>query len=500
MSIRRGSSRSPTSELSTYQAIQISSNEVDSVQARRTLINFVAMSILFSLNHGCAVSCLSLATARLGSVGAWQSGLLYLSYTGTALLGATYVVKRLGARNALAAGMGAYVFYVAAFWIATVLQDEQEMMIRIVALTGAAIGGVGAGFLWTAQGSYFACAAEEHAQLLGQPKTESTAMLAGIFAFIYLLAEVVLRSLSSVLLELWSVKWSTIFCVYLLITILSTVLMLFLVRDYNDDDDEEEEEANSSTSSVWYKVTAALRLIRTDSKMKYMIAINMVFGFTWAFLNGFFNGEVVPIVLNDADSKYLGLLTSGMATVASILSLVFARLTHYTGKVAILILGASSCLFIALMFLVQPAIETWTLTNVIVVYVMQGVGRATFEGTLKALFADYFAYEKAAGYANIILWNGLSGAIGYVMTFSLLCSTQSTYCIEYKDGSLHNVITFELLIVVFSILAILGVWKASSIHQASLGTSSSTDESTGATPAEEEEEAFVVQNDDGQLT
>ena len=41
--------------------------------------NFVFMAILFSSNHGCVVACLSLATARLGSLGAYQSGLLYVS-------------------------------------------------------------------------------------------------------------------------------------------------------------------------------------------------------------------------------------------------------------------------------------------------------------------------------------------------------------------------------------------------------------------------------------
>ena len=72
--------------------------------------SFLAMSLLFSANHGCVVACLGLATARLGSVGAWQSGLLYLTYTGSALFGATYLVKRLGSRNSLALGMTLYCF------------------------------------------------------------------------------------------------------------------------------------------------------------------------------------------------------------------------------------------------------------------------------------------------------------------------------------------------------------------------------------------------------
>jgi hypothetical protein len=52
-------------------------NNSASMNSNSILNNFILMSILFSSNHGCVVACLSLATARLGSIGAYQSGLLY---------------------------------------------------------------------------------------------------------------------------------------------------------------------------------------------------------------------------------------------------------------------------------------------------------------------------------------------------------------------------------------------------------------------------------------
>jgi hypothetical protein len=58
------------------------------------MYNFVVMSILFSANHGCVVACLSLATARLGSIGAYQSGLLYV-FTKLILYSCNYVAKNL---------------------------------------------------------------------------------------------------------------------------------------------------------------------------------------------------------------------------------------------------------------------------------------------------------------------------------------------------------------------------------------------------------------------
>jgi MFS family permease len=468
MTLRRSSSPDITDSsdnwthtLETYQRVDspvdgLAENEGDRAASRRTLTNFILMSILFSANHGCVVACLSLATARLGSVGAWQSGMLYLTYTGSAIFGATYFVKKLGARNALVTGMSFYCVYVACFWLAVTWQAVEGP----AALIGAAIGGIGAGFLWTAQGVYFSRAAEEHANQLGQAVTDSTAYLAGIFAFIYLAAEVGLRAMSSILLSLGGFQWSTIFGIYSLVTVVSTAGMRF-VHNYADRPSNGGQEV-----SAWYKLTAAWQLLRNDTKMKYMIGMNAVFGFTAAFLNSYVNGEVVRVVLNDDSSKYIGLLTAWLSAVAAVMSLVFGRVTQTIGKGPILMFGALCFLSVVLPFLAFPDVERWGWFPLVVVYALHGTGRATFEGTLKATFADYFPYEKEGAFANIILQNGLSSAIGYVLTFSLLCSEPSSYCVEYKDGKYHDVLTFELLVVVSAVFAILGFWRASSIHEA----------------------------------
>lgn len=72
------------------------------------------------------------------------------------------------------------------------------------------------------------------------------------------------------------------------------------------------------------------------------------------------------------------------------------------------------------------------------------------------------AFEGA--FANIILQNGLSSAIGYILTFTLNCPKQGPYCVMYRDGTLHNVLTFELLVVVSAAIAVLGFWRASTLH------------------------------------
>jgi hypothetical protein len=52
------------------------------------------------------------------------------------------------------------------------------------------------------------------------------------------------------------------------------------------------------------------------------------------------------------------------------------------------------------------------------------------------------------------------------MSIRLTCSTEGTYCIRYRDNSLHQVFTFGVVVVVMSILGVLGCWRAAVLHQA----------------------------------
>ena len=44
---------------------------------------------------------------------------------------------------------------------------------------------------------------------------------------------------------------------------------------------------------------------------------------------------------------------------------------------------------------------------------LQGCGRACYEGTNKALYADYFPAHSEAAFANIVLAGGTASAVAY---------------------------------------------------------------------------------------
>lgn len=417
---------------------------------RLTLRNFCFMAVLFGLNHGTAVSCMALATARLGSIGALQAGMTYLCYTLSALLGATYIVKKLGSRNAMILGMMHYCVYISCFFIATSSPQDE----RAASLTGAIFGGVGAGILWVAQGSYFYDSAKQHAVVMSQEVSISTSYLAGIFGFILLSFETILRALSSVLI--FFLSWKDIFGIYTAISITTTIGMFFLVVNYPSESD------SSNAESVFHKVTTGVRLMMKDPKMKHMIGLNAVFGFGGAFLNSYVNGQVVATALDDNDSHYVGVLTSWTALVASLVSLVTAT----TKRKGVLLIGGVICFFfIALSFIIQPDSTLWNIHGLVAIYTLQGIGRATFESTLKATFADYFASDSVGAFSNLIMQNGITSAIGYLLTARLFCDTPSKYCVLYLDGTMHNMLSFAIIICISSVFAILGYLRASVLYK-----------------------------------
>jgi MFS family permease len=265
---------------------------------------------------------------------------------------------------------------------------------------------------------------------------------------------VLLRALSSLLLHVMS--WTGIFAFYSAVAVVSTLGMATLVAAV-----ENRVDAASVDQSLWFKATAAYRLLRNDPKMKYLIPTTALFGWASAFLSSYVNGEVVHMVLHQDNS--IGWLTAWVSCAAALASLGYGRIPG-SHKEAILAFGALCFAAIAMIFVIAPQLKS--ITTLILVYTLHGLGRATFEGTLRSAFADLFQ-DKEGAFANIILQNGTTTAIGFVLSFHLRCeSLTNPYCIEYRDGSRHNILVYEVLILATAALSIWGFRRAIMIDDA----------------------------------
>ncbi len=468
------------------------SSSPSSSAPNKILLNFILFSILFSTNHGAVVSCLSLATARLGNLGTTQNSCLYLSYTLSALFGSTYVIKTIGSYYSIIVGMFIYCIYVLSYVIATIVDgNEYWGWLRGVAIIGGGlIGGIGGGFLWTAQGSYFAKQAEEYGvlkhRLSGVARrsgnddqadhaanneqqqakiSEATSLFAGIFACIYLLVEVIMRLSSSFMIQALNLTWSIVFAGYAIVAISATLAMIFFVQnnvhsteesgissvalaadegnyvapsypngsvqgsattnqqsnhEQQQDDvfvqhapvedsiqQQPQSDLEDDKESTFYKATITFRMLFLDPKMKYMIPMCAVFGLSAVFIITFVNGEVLRISLNDDKSVYIGILSSITSATAGILSFVFGFVSQRLGNGIILFIGCAAFFMVAFLFIVIPDLKQWNVPLLVVVYALQGVGRSTFEGALKAEFAIVFTEKEGAVSLALMLnvWN-----------------------------------------------------------------------------------------------
>ena len=93
-------------------------------------------------------------------------------------------------------------------------------------------------------------------------------------------------------------------------------------------------------------------------------------------------------------------------------------------------------------------------------------GRATFEGTLKAKFANVFE-DKEAAFGNVIFQSGFVTSLGFAIAANanIGCTEESNYCIKYEDGKLHNTLVLELLIAVSPILVVAGYHRAKYLYK-----------------------------------
>ncbi|KAH8065090.1 hypothetical protein JL722_1993 [Aureococcus anophagefferens] len=335
--------------------------------------NFLLMSLCFSLNHGTVTALISLAGSELGaSLGNTSLGVLYFVYTFTAAFASHSVVALLGAKRTLVLGLAVYCCYVASYLVAYFV----EAAARPAVLVGAALGGAAAGFLWPAQGAYYAKCAERYAAAADVTREQANSTLGSYFSCCYLACEVLMKLCSSLLpLAVPGESTKILYVVYTAVACGSAFFMSFV------------------------------------ADCACMIPMNFAFGFGASYLNGYFMSAVVaPSVGEDK----IGYLSSVVVGSAALLALPLGALGKALGRQApVVALGA--CCFgtfaVANLSLAPAALGSWpALVPLAVVF---GCGRSTWETNFKATFADYFPHAKEAAFANVQLQSGVASTIGF---------------------------------------------------------------------------------------
>ena len=249
--------------------------------------NFIYMSCLFSLNHAGVVSALVLVLADSGTIGLYQNAIINITYTLSAILFAgSHVSKSMGPRRGMQLGKWLYSFFVICAMIQHAVRDSTHPNLsgieNSIAIIGAIIGGMGGGVLWTAQGSYFYAASSSYANAADVSFASATSYYANIFAAIFLVGEVLMKAMASVMTAWWHLSIVTVYSFYTIICV-AAALGLNYVHDYDyccsddaddsaaaaaaaahhavgDENNEEEEEEEDDDSNTAVRRAARQRL------------------------------------------------------------------------------------------------------------------------------------------------------------------------------------------------------------------------------------------------
>ena len=431
--------------------------------------NFLFMTICFAVNHGCVISVLNLSVVLLGTEpGAFQTGSLYVTYAASALLFATPLLDALGSRRALVYASATYCVYVASVPLAMVVRAPWGLY--VISCVGGAVGGVAAGFLWAAQGAYFSASAQLYAAAVAAdggsvapsaspPATAvegATSSLAAWFGAVFLACEVALKLLPLLLSAIPALNGEVVVGggkslrvgdvvvvgVYSILAIAAAVLM---ARVWDVDKLKQEQQASAAAAAAaaapaggatagtaspdettalrqpaagrrWRpeRAAAAVHLWAKRPIVLLLAPVQMAFGLCAALLGVYITGHALKVALPaDEVATAAGLLSALVALVAAALQAPFRYIAGKVGKPVVMLLGLFAFAALGTLCLAAPAATISAWPALVSCYLLQGVGRACYEGVNKALYADLFAADAPAAFSNIVLANGVASAAAY---------------------------------------------------------------------------------------
>ncbi|KAJ1433142.1 hypothetical protein B484DRAFT_417924 [Ochromonadaceae sp. CCMP2298] len=424
--------------------------------------NFLLFCIFYAIPHATVDAVLAFSSAELGSkVGALGGFTLYITYTLSALVMAKPLLNTLGPKNGVLVGLLSLLVYVAFFYLAILNKSAAQP----VFILGSGVGGLGAGVLWTAQGSYYSLNAELYASQEGLDKEKVLNNFAAIFAAFYLSFEAGFKLIATAIYlaerDSGDNSWrSVVFGLYTVAAFVSIVCYCYftlplepkgasasehglVMETYSssghDASTADAVIADSSSkggregsggvgreggggwdyTGLIIDASAVAQSLRKSQLLRYMIPYQLCFGLNAGLINTYING----IVINDyRGDGYIGLL-NGLATLAAVaLAAPYAFVSNYGGyggggKWYVMVFGLVCFTFSGLAMLAasDATISQWSF--IVPFFLVHGAARGVWENTNKAVIAEYFAdpYLRDAAFASVYFASGLAGAVGFLL-------------------------------------------------------------------------------------
>ena len=331
-------------------------------------------------------SVLAYSSAELGgNLGSEAGFTLYIFYTFSALFLANPTLYFWSSKNGLLFGLLGLLVYVTSFFVSLLFINYANFIF----LCGAAVGGIGAGILWPAQGSYFSSNADEYSKLTGNENIIVVNNFAALFSVFYLSFETIFKLLATCLFLVEkgtaSFSWRpVVFGMYSAFAFFSVICFYAVAASFDtvdstnipysassscDDIDTSRHNTNMDQSShamiesdiiespqstliskghsqssfswsifVKESLTVARRLVASE-KMILLVPFQLCFGFSSGLVGTYINGVIVNVYIGDG---YIGFL-SALITLAAVMSAAptayICNHYHMSGKWVVMMIG-----------------------------------------------------------------------------------------------------------------------------------------------------------------
>ncbi|KAM5126406.1 protein unc-93 homolog A-like [Callospermophilus lateralis] len=312
--------------------------------------------------------------------------------------------------------------------------------------------GLGAAPLWSAQCTYLTVLGNTHAQEVGELGEDVVNQYFGIFFLIFQSSGVWGNLISSLVFGQTPTQEATpeehpescgandclmataptnsthrpsqeliytLLGIYIAIGVLAILLTAVFLEA--TEDSESQNEAETKPPRLGSTLLSTFKLFR-DKRLCLLTLLPMYSGLQQGFLSGEYTRSFVTCVLG---IQFVGYVMICFSASTALCSLLFGRLSHYTGRRAIYVLGTAthlSCIVALLLW--RP--RSSQMAVFFLLPGLWGMGDAVWQTQNNALFGTLFERNKEAAFASYRMWE----ALGFVAAFgysSFLCVSVKLY-------------------------------------------------------------------------
>ncbi|XP_008067057.2 protein unc-93 homolog A [Carlito syrichta] len=209
------------------------------------------------------------------------------------------------------------------------------------------------------------------------------------------------------------------------LAILLIAVFLEPIRDIHSDGEKK-------ALPFWSTLLSTFKLLR-DKRLCLLVLLPLYSGLQQGFLSGEYTRSYVTCALG---IQFVGYVMICFSTTDALCSLLYGKVSQYTGRILLYVLGAVTQLSsIIALLLWRP--HTQQLAVFFVFPGLWGVADAVWQTQNNALFGVLFERNKEAAFANYRLWE----ALGFVIAFGY-----STFlCVYVKLYILLGVLTLTMV-------------------------------------------------------